>query len=64
MPTLYILGGPNGAGKTTFYFSAIEEGFIDKTLPFINADIIVKNELGGYSEENFTKQTIDPSSIL
>ncbi len=36
MPTLYILAGPNGAGKTTFYFTAIEQGFIDKDLSFIN----------------------------
>ena len=55
MPTLYILAGPNGAGKSTFYFTAIEQGFIDKELPFINTDIIAKNELGGYSEENFQK---------
>ena len=55
MPTLYILGGPNGAGKTTFYFTAAEQGFIDKDLPFINTDLITRNELGGYSEENFAK---------
>jgi len=39
MPTLYILAGPNGAGKTTFYFTAIEQGFIDKDLSFINTDL-------------------------
>lgn len=55
MPTLYILAGPNGAGKTTFYFTAVEQGFIDKELPFINTDLITRNELGGYSDENFTK---------
>ncbi len=53
MPTLYILAGPNGAGKTTFYFTAVEEDFIDKNLPFINTDIITRNELGGYTEQNF-----------
>lgn len=53
MPTLYILAGPNGAGKTTFYFTAINQGFIDKKLSFINTDLIAKNELGGYTEENF-----------
>ena len=47
MPTLYILAGPNGAGKTTFYQTAIEEGFISKELPFINVDLITKDELGG-----------------
>ena len=51
MPTLYILAGPNGAGKTTFYFTAIEQGFIDKDLPFINTDLIARNELGGYLEK-------------
>jgi predicted ABC-type ATPase len=55
MPILYILAGPNGAGKTTFYFTAIEQGFIDKNLSFINTDLITRNELGGYSEENFAK---------
>jgi predicted ABC-type ATPase len=55
MPTLFILGGPNGAGKTTFYFTAINQGFIDNQLPFINTDLITKDELGGYTEENFAK---------
>lgn len=55
MPTLYILAGPNGAGKTTFYFTAINQGFIDKELPFINTDLITKDELGGYTEENFVR---------
>jgi predicted ABC-type ATPase len=55
MPTLYILAGPNGAGKTTFYFAAVEQGFIDKGLPFINTDLITRNELGAYTDENFTK---------
>jgi predicted ABC-type ATPase len=55
MPTLYILAGPNGAGKTTFYFTAVEEGFIDKNLPFINTDLITRNELGDYTEENFAR---------
>ncbi len=55
MPTLYILAGPNGAGKTTFYFTAINQGFIDKDLPFINTDLITRDELGGYTNENFVK---------
>jgi predicted ABC-type ATPase len=55
MPTLYILAGPNGAGKTTFYFTAINQGFIDKELPFINTDLITKDKLGGYTEENFVR---------
>lgn len=55
MPTLYILAGPNGAGKTTFYFTAISQGFIAKELTFINTDLITKDELGGYTEDNFVK---------
>lgn len=55
MPFLYILAGPNGAGKTTFYFTAIEQGFIDKDLPFINVDLIARDELGGYTAENFAR---------
>jgi predicted ABC-type ATPase len=55
MPTLYILAEPNGAGKTTFYQTAIEEGFISKELPFINVDLITKDELGSYSEINFAR---------
>lgn len=55
MPTLYILAGPNGAGKTTFYYTALQQGFVPGILPFLNIDIITKNELGGYSETNFAK---------
>jgi predicted ABC-type ATPase len=54
MPTLYILAGPNGTGKTTFYSFAVQSGFIDKDLPFINVDLITQ-QLGGYSEENYIK---------
>ena len=53
MPTLYILAGPNGAGKTTFYFTAFNKLFINQQLPFINVDVIAKDELGGYTPENF-----------
>jgi len=55
MPALYILPGPNGAGKTTYYNTAVEQGFIDPSLPFINVDNIAKIELGGYTQENFAK---------
>ncbi|MBL7729272.1 MAG: zeta toxin family protein [Dinghuibacter sp.] len=54
MPVLYILAGPNGTGKTTFYSFAVQNGFIDKNLPFINVDIITR-QLGGYTEENYIK---------
>lgn len=55
MPILYILAGPNGAGKTTFYYTAVEQGFIDPALSFINVDLIVKNELGGFTTKNFAR---------
>ncbi len=55
MPTLFILAGPNGAGKTTFYYNAIKDGYINPDLPFVNVDIVARNELGGYTEENFVK---------
>ena len=55
MPVLYILAGSNGAGKTSYYFTAVSKVFIDATLPFINVDLIAKDELGGYTAENFVK---------
>ena len=58
MPSLYILAGPNGTGKTTYYNTAIEEGFIDPSLPFINVDNICRDELGEYSAENKNKAEI------
>ena len=54
MPVLYILAGPNGTGKTTFYSIAVQSGFINKDLPFINVDLITQS-LGAYTEENFIK---------
>lgn len=55
MPILYILAGPNGAGKTTFYDAAVDEGLIAQSLPFLNIDLITKNELGGYREAAFAQ---------
>lgn len=55
MPTLYILVGPNGAEKTTFYYTSVRTGIIRKSIPFVNIDIITKEELGGYSETNFAR---------
>jgi predicted ABC-type ATPase len=55
MPVLYILAGPNGTGKTTYYYSALGKHFIDRQLPFLNVDVIAKDELGGYTEENFAR---------
>lgn len=45
-PTMYLLVGPNGAGKTTFYETTLEPRI---KAPFINADIIQKNELNDLS---------------
>ncbi|MEP6683593.1 MAG: hypothetical protein ABJA35_10045 [Parafilimonas sp.] len=53
MPSLFILAGANGSGKTTFYFSAKLNKFIDATVAFVNVDMIAREELGGYSSENF-----------
>lgn len=52
MPTLYVLGGANGAGKTTWYQSGVLNNAINPALPFINLDMIVLDELGGYTTEN------------
>jgi predicted ABC-type ATPase len=54
MQVLYILAGPNGAGKTTYYYTGLQESFINRHLPFINIDIIARG-LGGYNAENFAK---------
>lgn len=42
-PTLVVLTGPNGAGKSTLYETRIAPSF---SAPFINADIIQRDELG------------------
>lgn len=52
MPTLYVLGGANGVGKTTWYQYGIGSKAISPDLPFLNIDLIVLNELGGYTAEN------------
>jgi predicted ABC-type ATPase len=54
MPILYILAGPNGTGKTTYYETAIAEGFIDPTLPFVNVDLTTRSLPGGYTGEKGT----------
>lgn len=51
MPALYILAGANGTGKTTYYLTASQQNFISSGLPFLNVDLIAKDELGGYSAE-------------
>ncbi|WP_030539545.1 zeta toxin family protein [Sphingobium sp. DC-2] len=41
-PTMIVLGGPNGAGKSTLYQTRVAPSFAG---PFINADIIQRDEL-------------------
>ncbi len=41
-PSLVLLAGPNGAGKTTLYQTRVAPSFAG---PFINADIIQRDEL-------------------
>ena len=47
-PTLFLIAGPNGAGKSTFYETVLAERI---AAPFINADIIQRDELGDPSPE-------------
>lgn len=41
-PTLFLIAGPNGAGKSTFYDTVLAPRV---AAPFINADIIQRDEL-------------------
>ncbi len=41
-PTLILLAGPNGAGKSALYLTRVAPAF---KAPFINADIIQRDEL-------------------
>lgn len=52
MPTIIVLGGANGAGKTTFYEAAIKNAVIDPAIPYLNVDMVARNEMGGYSAAN------------
>ncbi|ODR88821.1 zeta toxin family protein [Sinorhizobium alkalisoli] len=47
-PSLVLLAGPNGAGKSTLYQTRVAPGFAG---PFINADIIQREELKDSSME-------------
>ncbi|WP_379548359.1 zeta toxin family protein [Qipengyuania sp. DSG2-2] len=42
-PTLFLIAGPNGAGKSTFYDTVLAPRI---AAPFVNADIIQRDELG------------------
>ena len=41
-PTMIVLAGPNGAGKSTLYQTRVAPSFAG---PFINADVIQRDEL-------------------
>lgn len=47
-PTMIVLAGPNGAGKSTLYATRVKPSFAG---PFINADIIQRDELRDSSPE-------------
>lgn len=47
-PTMVLLAGPNGAGKSTLYETRVAPGFKG---PFINADVIQRDELRDPSME-------------
>lgn len=47
-PSLVLLAGPNGAGKTTLYRTRVAPSFAG---PFINADLIQRDELKDPSME-------------
>uniref|UniRef100_A4X044 UDP-N-acetylglucosamine kinase n=1 Tax=Cereibacter sphaeroides (strain ATCC 17025 / ATH 2.4.3) TaxID=349102 RepID=A4X044_CERS5 len=47
-PSLVLLAGPNGAGKSTLYQTRVAPGFAG---PFINADLIQRDDLGDASME-------------
>jgi predicted ABC-type ATPase len=47
-PILFVIAGPNGAGKSTFYDTVLA-GRV--AAPFINADLIQRDELGDPSPE-------------
>lgn len=47
-PSLVLLAGPNGAGKSTLYETRVAPSFVG---PFINADLIQRDELKDASME-------------
>lgn len=55
-PTLVILAGPNGAGKTTLYETRIAPAL---AVPFINADMIQREEL----KDNRTEAAYEAARI-
>ena len=47
-PTVFLIAGPNGAGKSTFYDTVLKPRI---AAPFINADLIQRDELRDSSME-------------
>ncbi|TMM48412.1 AAA family ATPase [Qipengyuania marisflavi] len=47
-PTLFLIAGPNGAGKSTFYDTVLASRI---AAPFVNADLIQRDELCDPSPE-------------
>lgn len=45
-PILHLLAGPNGAGKSTLFKALVAENVLSNDLPFINADIYERENLG------------------
>lgn len=43
---MYMLAGPNGAGKSTLYETRVKPMVPPRFAPFINADLIQRDELG------------------
>jgi predicted ABC-type ATPase len=49
-PIFHVLAGPNGAGKSTLFRALVADNVLSKNLPFINADIYERNNLGDISD--------------
>ena len=52
-PVIVVIAGPNGAGKSTFYEAHYKKEPLFSWLPFINADVIAKDErIDAYAAAN------------
>jgi predicted ABC-type ATPase len=49
-PIFHLLAGPNGAGKSTLFKALVAHNVLSKNLPFINADVYERNNLGDISD--------------
>ena len=50
--TIILLAGPNGAGKSTLYQTRVAPAFVG---PFVNADIIQRDELDDTAPKPLTR---------